>query len=968
MLNWWRNNPYPSSFDVIMNPTFTYNLINGGYDDGSIPYDAMNLISTVGAVPYNEFPVYTGGPGVDPDNYAWVWPNLSQWMMAPHNSADSYTYLGGHYINVPGDWYVIDLSNDTQWEYLKGLLASGYVVQFAYPVNLVFYIATDMDASSFLRWLNTLANRTGNQTFVEYVKEHFTENQTFVQEANYYFSYDKYTITNSMVDWAFDTWFDVWEKYYKIKYNKTAPFVFGGHAVTIVGYDDSKQTTDGNGVLIIANSWGSDWGDHGYFYISYDAARFGSAYRNSNGRAWVYVPKAADYTPSLMAVVGIEHPIRGETFDGVTIFDDNASAGYPVLAVPKRTGLPVGVMVDGENYYIPFMDFMINEFWFPIQLLPQGFNYTNYTLLSQYLVAFTRAYAQQKNMTYEEALEDLWYPHAHPYPDSPMAFDVTDLLDYIRYLVSNSDVAPMYATFYVNVSDGLPDDIAGDVYNFTLLININNHYVPIASLNQTISIPDGGNTLVALRVPVVKYENAPTNVTVNYGSFDVSVFSLVPLQNATVVIDDKSYPLSAEDGGYYYYATGIAQKLKLPAGTYNYTVVVTYPNGKEVTLPQRTVTIKEPVVYIQSPEPNVYNTSEITVSVKVVDALNVENVTAEVNGREYSLTYNATLGLYTGILNLTNGSYTMTVTAVDEEGNSGVATVHFVIHTEAKIEEISVNNETNVTVGVVGGSADVSVKDGTIVADVATSEGSVQVEVPVVNNAPSVMVNVTAVNKVASGESNVSLVAGWNTSVEVFEPEEEFVKTEDNKKIYSVTLRANVSLGENGVAVIALRDINISKVYVLKNGQKIQLTTDRDNPLGYYYVQNGIVFVVLKQDPVIEADGTKVVPVPRQEQGISLAALNFLGYRWYHMYREQFEELYNKSLELNISNETLAEALKLHNEAAEYYKQVLDLIGSDNVFDHLMDIRILSPLRKAYLAEIKAVKLLKEAIEEAEGS
>ena len=38
----------------------------------------------------------------------------------------------------------------------------------------------------------------------------------------------------------------------------------GGHAVLIVGVDDNKQQ------LIMRNSWGDQWGDSGYFYISYD--------------------------------------------------------------------------------------------------------------------------------------------------------------------------------------------------------------------------------------------------------------------------------------------------------------------------------------------------------------------------------------------------------------------------------------------------------------------------------------------------------------------------------------------------------------------------------------------------------------------------------------------------------------------------------------------------------------------------
>jgi C1A family cysteine protease len=38
----------------------------------------------------------------------------------------------------------------------------------------------------------------------------------------------------------------------------------GGHAVLAVGYDDDKKQ------IIVRNSWGTDWGDKGYFYLPYD--------------------------------------------------------------------------------------------------------------------------------------------------------------------------------------------------------------------------------------------------------------------------------------------------------------------------------------------------------------------------------------------------------------------------------------------------------------------------------------------------------------------------------------------------------------------------------------------------------------------------------------------------------------------------------------------------------------------------
>lgn len=40
--------------------------------------------------------------------------------------------------------------------------------------------------------------------------------------------------------------------------------VLGGHAVVVVGYDDSKRQ------WIMRNSWGTDWGDKGYFYLPYE--------------------------------------------------------------------------------------------------------------------------------------------------------------------------------------------------------------------------------------------------------------------------------------------------------------------------------------------------------------------------------------------------------------------------------------------------------------------------------------------------------------------------------------------------------------------------------------------------------------------------------------------------------------------------------------------------------------------------
>lgn len=1044
MINWWRNNPHPSSPDVIMNPTFTYNLINGGEDGGSLTWDAMNLIATIGAVPLNAFPLYTGGAGVDPDNYAWVWPNLTQWLMAPYNSGTWDMYDWQYYepgepalYKMPGQWYILNLTNDTQFDYTKALLANGYVVQTTINVlpsfqflgrpddfleYLVFYAnyskvyADELWNNSeystwtvqdllneaqkeYNAWAVDLVNAYYNgdterlQYFLDYgqyslelmahdlqelgvsmddtvfdaaqillpaVYSKFIANESWWNNATFYLS--TYSINGEK--WFLNNGFNYlftlanfeWMIHYVPlgKYSTRVPYVNfdnyyeswqGGHAVTMIGYDETMTTPDGNGAFVMVNSWGTDWGHDGYWYFSYPAIRSAGKYFDTTiegilpvefqivwpvswggSSAFVYVPKAANYTPKLMAVVGIDHPVRGEVIDGVS--------GYTQY-VPA--GIPVGVMVGDNTWYHNYLDFWEDYVW--------------------------------DDITSETTAADL--PQNHPFPDSPMAFDITSAIANVTQYLLETNTAPLNATFFVAPHDLLADNITGVVYNFTILMQTPEGLYPIGAHTGNVSIPDGEETLVSVTVPLVQYGylTPGDNTGVNFGDFDVDIVSVIPLEGAKVVIDGKSYPLSAEEGGYYYYATAVDQKLALPAGTYNYTVVVTYPNGKEVALPTRTVTIKEPVVYIKSPEPKVYNTSEIELAVKVVDVLNITQVIAKVDGREYSLTYNDTTGLYTAELNLTNGEYTLTVTAVDEKNATGKATVNFVVATGSEVETVEVNNETNVTVGVVGGSANVTAENNTIVANVSTSEGTVTVEVPVVNNVQSVVINTTTIESVIKGEENATLVAGWNATVKVEKPEVEPVSTEKGKRLYSVTIRANVTLGENGVAVVALRNINISKIYVWKNGQKIPLTTDKSNQLGYYYKQGNIIFVVLKQDPVIEADGYFEAPIQvGRSHGVSLAALNFLGYRWYNMYKEQFDELYKKAIELGVDNETLQQALQYHETAAEYYQEVLDIVGEEGILLHLSDIRILAPLRKAYLNEIKAVEILKKAIEELENS
>lgn len=73
----------------------------------------------------------------------------------------------------------------------------------------------------------------------------------------------------------------------------------GGHAVLLVGWDDNfdknkfNTPPPGNGAFIVRNSWGPNWGDQGFFYVSYYDKFFGF---RSESMAFLKPVKSPDKT------------------------------------------------------------------------------------------------------------------------------------------------------------------------------------------------------------------------------------------------------------------------------------------------------------------------------------------------------------------------------------------------------------------------------------------------------------------------------------------------------------------------------------------------------------------------------------------------------------------------------------------------------------------------------------------------
>ena len=133
--------------------------------------------------------------------------------------------------------------------------------------------------------------------------------------------------------------------YYSSSYYKasTASYYFYGnksrnsnHAVALVGWDDNypaskfAKVPPGNGAFIVRNSWGTSWGEDGYFYVSYydESFAWNTLYSFSNAEPADNYDSIYEYDPlGLVASYGY----RSATAWGANMFQ--ASSATKISAV-----------------------------------------------------------------------------------------------------------------------------------------------------------------------------------------------------------------------------------------------------------------------------------------------------------------------------------------------------------------------------------------------------------------------------------------------------------------------------------------------------------------------------------------------------------------------------------------------------------------------------------------------------------
>ena len=151
--------------------------------------------------------------------------------------------------------------------------------------------------------------------------------------------------------------------YHSDSYLKGANYYYTGakganHSVAVVGWDDDypaanfKTPPPANGAFIIRNSWGTSWGEKGYFYLSY----YDTSLCRDGNIAWARLSDGSDYGHVYQLdpygyVMSYGTDIPSDTAFGANVFTawtDETLTAFGFYALAENTTYEVTVVIDPQ--------------------------------------------------------------------------------------------------------------------------------------------------------------------------------------------------------------------------------------------------------------------------------------------------------------------------------------------------------------------------------------------------------------------------------------------------------------------------------------------------------------------------------------------------------------------------------------------------------------------------------------------
>jgi C1A family cysteine protease len=376
----------------------------------------------------------------------------------------------------------------------------------------------------------------------------------------------------------------------------------GGHAMTIVGYNDDiwldfngdgLVTPDEKGALRIANSWGTGWGEAGFCWLSYQALRTRNPASTSEGIFWydeaAWVTARTSYQPQLIGEFTLNHSTRSQLL--MTLGTSATTALSPTTQwYPNRVLYYAGgpwafdgssVAVDG-TFCLDFTD-----------LLPVPASAKRY-----YLGMYDSTIGSQATLK-SFKLVDLVHGLEVPCGQVPQYADDSQVYAYVDYNFGNGTLPPVASVNATPVSGNIPlvvafdgsgsydpdGTIAGYSWSFGdgvtgSGIACQHTYNQAGKFTATLTVTDNAGAQSAAAVTITVADpniiNAPSNLTAGVSGKTVTLRWTDNASNETGYYVERS-PKNGKGSGVYTRAATLGVNANLysqtvASGSYNYRV------------------------------------------------------------------------------------------------------------------------------------------------------------------------------------------------------------------------------------------------------------------------------------------------------------------------------------------------------------------------------------------------------------